>query len=1136
MKVNWNRVAARSTIIKHKGRIRIQSQQSHIASVNAIIQSNPHSPINDILHTYISHHHSSPNEVFLIWDDIIKTNEIQNANLSEALVIKTVAKTLKMCLSQTETKKCIQMLQYLLSNHTLQDDVNVYCLLIRAFSLHADIHGAEDTFYALPKHKINLRLITSLMNAYVHNQHYHKAIALYKQFPNVTHNDTSHTLCIKACQNTRNYEYAHQIITQHIHYLDGDHSEQLFNTLIHFYGTFNRIFLAEKVFAFIPIHKRNVIHVNTMMNAYVKNGLMDKCLQFYESNTVKDHVTHSSALKACIKCNHFSLGHQIIKQHIGYNNTQQHPIELLTSMIVFYGECHNIRAARDVFNHIPMTQLNVVCIGALMKAYIINDLSDEALAIYKHAKIQHNDITRLLALKSCMNVSDFEYGEKVIQSMSGAPKDIHLWSTMVDFYGKMEDIEKARNVFETLCGSGKQDTASMNVMMNAYVDNEMSRECMELFKHMMRNHHTTNIKPDHLSMSIVLKAAIHESALHFGESIHRYFIQHSATYHGILDYVIVEMHLIGLYGKCNRLDLCDDIFEQIKRTQSHKYESEIKIWNAMMNAYGRNGQIQRVLDLLDTMTRETQLKPDGKTYCILLNACKSHDYFDHIWHKYMMCDHAMDSTLDMEPLTRQQVLNRLHLLILSVRIKYDMAHADDIQNKDVLNTNFVSFPAYKVPYQSMEIELWRQMMRTVQNNNETQNKQWINDLICGLKSKIKDRKWNDKECLAILDGYGWMGNTDQMMTQYTQMLANGMRLTSQILNCVLHHLMRDGEAQYVADIWNEILKHKRIRLLNSSALRSLILCVNRSRNHHEPDILMNMWHFVVNEQNIAPDIHCHCLMTWSLSKHNQAMAQALLTQLENSDEMQRLLATNHVDFLQILNSYANMTQFDKMWAFYNEYIERWKHGKHDVDALKNMATLYTQLSEGLLHEIVRTLLRHFDLNCDLSVDELIVFHRIAAHTENKAMQDKISAVLQNKDKKIKMNVVSHFMLNGESHSICSGYDEGGCAFNSHQIVDALMQEIGYEMNTSECVYSQLSSDVAKRNHLKSHSEKKALAILLKQQNEQNIKIKVSMRMCVDCHDFFCQISKQYKTQNIQCVDPKGIHIFQNGVCQLCGYN
>eukprot|EP01083_Nonionella_stella_P282204 960366_1 len=333
MKVNWNRVAARSTIIKHKGRIRIQSQQSHIASVNAIIQSNPHSPINDILHTYISHHHSSPNEVFLIWDDIIKTNEIQNANLSEALVIKTVAKTLKMCLSQTETKKCIQMLQYLLSNHTLQDDVNVYCLLIRAFSLHADIHGAEDTFYALPKHKINLRLITSLMNAYVHNQHYHKAIALYKQFPNVTHNDTSHTLCIKACQNTRNYEYAHQIITQHIHYLDGDHSEQLFNTLIHFYGTFNRIFLAEKVFAFIPIHKRNVIHVNTMMNAYVKNGLMDKCLQFYESNTVKDHVTHSSALKACIKCNHFSLGHQIIKQHIGYNHTQCIPMVLSWSIL-----------------------------------------------------------------------------------------------------------------------------------------------------------------------------------------------------------------------------------------------------------------------------------------------------------------------------------------------------------------------------------------------------------------------------------------------------------------------------------------------------------------------------------------------------------------------------------------------------------------------------------------------------------------------------------------------------------------------------------------------------------------------------------------------------------------------------------
>ena len=94
-----------------------------------------------------------------------------------------------------------------------------------------------------------------------------------------------------------------------------------------------------------------------------------------------------------------------------------------------------------------------------------------------------------------------------------------------------------------------------------------------------------------------------------------------------------------------------------------------------------------------------------------------------------------------------------------------------------------------------------------------------------------------------------------------------------------------------------------------------------------------------------------------------------------------------------------------------------------------------------------------------------------------------------------------------------------------------MQEIGYKINTE--IAPELPSEIAKRKHLKSHSEKKALAVLLKQKGTKNIKIKVFMRMCQDCHQFFCAVSKKYSEHDIQCVDPKGIHLFKHGVCYLC---
>ena len=98
-------------------------------------------------------------------------------------------------------------------------------------------------------------------------------------------------------------------------------------------------------------------------------------------------------------------------------------------------------------------------------------------------------------------------------------------------------------------------------------------------------------------------------------------------------------------------------------------------------------------------------------------------------------------------------------------------------------------------------------------------------------------------------------------------------------------------------------------------------------------------------------------------------------------------------------------------------------------------------------------------------------------------------------------------------------------FKSMRLMEKLLKEINYKINTNHAL--ELADDESRKTHLKSHSEKKALAILL-EHDQHNIEIRVSMRMCGDCIEFF-KIVSQYYQRDITCIDPKTVHKFVNGV-------
>ena len=420
------------------------------------------------------------------------------------------------------------------------------------------------------------------------------------------------------------------------------------------------------------------------------------------------------------------------------------------------------------------------------------------------------------------------------------------------------------------------------------------------------------------------------------------------------------------------------------------------------------------------------------------------------------------------------------------------------------------------------------MALTTMSKDGQRDNALFKELMFAFKEKYFS-SFSAKEWLLVIDCYGLLEDTASMMMELKKMMrSNPNCLNQHILVCSLQHLLRHQETQYVAVIWSHCLKDNLIKNmnLNSLCLQSLVLCVHRSRHCHHDRLLMDIWSLIVKEKGITPNLHCLCLAIYSFSKYkdteNKGMAFKLLDALDIND-----LSTMSLDktaFIHILKSFGNLNCFHRMSSFYAHYVERWNHGQHDVAALIVLGS-YPQtlwyLQTVLLSESL-------DLS-RVSRDHLVSLHRIAIDMDMGSIQKEIEVLLKNKVS-VRNNVVSTIWLNHKQYVISTNSSKQQCPFGSDEKVEALTEEINHSIETSLC---RLPSEREKTKHLKSHSEKRALAILLKLSRAKTVKIKVESKMCSDCHSFFENASRVYKEHIIECVDPCGIHLFRRGVCALC---
>eukprot|EP01083_Nonionella_stella_P028886 79610_1 len=441
------------------------------------------------------------------------------------------------------------------------DDIVIKTQLIAFYDAHHAIEDAKDMFHSITPHQKDAVCIGAMMKCLINQQLYSDALGLYDEHV-LHHDDVMHLLALKGCSRC-NRNKGNRLSEMILSREDAPRSQDigLYNQIIDFYGTFDRD-RALQIFDWIPHDMKDAATITTLMKMYIHYALNDEALVLYDDYISRQNdISHIMAIKACIATDKFAKGHHILSR-CAHNG---HSIELTNTIIDFYGRSGKISSAEDIYHSMDQSAKDVVSVSCMMNAFIDNELYDKALGLYD--PFSNEEALHALAIKA---------------------------------FGKMGQISAASDIFESK--RFRKTTVSINTVMNMYCDHQMNTECIDVFD---RYYETIRLDvPTHV---IVLKACAQGRLLNFGQEIYD-----TLKTTDLVNEASIQCGLIDMFGKCGMIEVCQQILSDSKRG--------IAVLNAMIMAFGRNGDVESAKQFYDTNIKPLNIA-DRQTFIYLLNSC-----------------------------------------------------------------------------------------------------------------------------------------------------------------------------------------------------------------------------------------------------------------------------------------------------------------------------------------------------------------------------------------------------------------------------------------------------------------------------------------------------------------------------------
>lgn len=274
-------------------------------------------------------------------------------------------------------------------------------------------------------------------------------------------------------------------------------------------------------------------------------------------------------------------------------------------------KCGFLCYARELFDKMP--EKNLISWSSMVSMYTQHGFCEEALLVFLEFKRccneSPNEYILASAIRACAQLGGggvCDTGEQghgfVIKG--GFDQDVYVGTSLVDFYAKRGDIDKARMVFEGLL---EKSVVTWTTIITGYVRSGRSEMSLRLFNQMRQ----TKAVPDRYVLSSVLSACSMLEFVEGGKQIHGHVLKGTE-----MDVSVVNA-LIDFYVKCSKVQTARKLFDRM-------VDRNVISWTTVIAGYMQNSFHMEAMKLFVEMIR-LGWKPDAFVCTSILTSCGSLD-------------------------------------------------------------------------------------------------------------------------------------------------------------------------------------------------------------------------------------------------------------------------------------------------------------------------------------------------------------------------------------------------------------------------------------------------------------------------------------------------------------------------------
>ncbi|BFG25765.1 hypothetical protein CerSpe_120390 [Prunus speciosa] len=365
----------------------------------------------------------------------------------------------------------------------------------------------------------NTEIWNTMIGAYVQNNLPIEAISLFFQAVKSEQailDEVTFLSALTACSQLQQLELAgqlHAFIIKHLRVMP----VILQNATIVMYSRCNSVEMSFKIFHKMP--ERDVVSWNTMVSAFVQNGLDDEALMLvYEMQKQKfmiDSVTVTALLSASSNLRNLDIGKQthayLIRHEIQFEGMDSYLIDM-------YAKSGSVRIAERIFKKEYTHDRDQATWNSMIAGYTQNGLTEEAFVVFRQMLEQNlipNAVTLASILPACNPVGNIDMGKQLhaFSIRHHLDQNVFVGTALIDVYSKCGAITYAENVFT---GTHEKNSVTYTTMILGYGQHGMGERALSLFHSMQRS----GVVPDAITFVAVLSACSYAGLVDEGLSIY----------------------------------------------------------------------------------------------------------------------------------------------------------------------------------------------------------------------------------------------------------------------------------------------------------------------------------------------------------------------------------------------------------------------------------------------------------------------------------------------------------------------------------------------------------------------------------------------------------------------------------------